>query len=145
MRGKIAGLWALLMLCLSPFACAEDMQFVDAEGFSGYYVDVSSIVIGPEGGVPEGTAPEDIIDAQVAVVKADRNRRYLYRMRFDRHQETYEIFSSEMQAYDTKEVLERNSVGRRPCRYGIASPLHKIVAYINEWKGKQDRANRKSY
>lgn len=145
MRRKVMALLAMLMLCLSSLASAEDMQFVDAEGFSGYYVDISSIVIGPQGGVPEGVSPEDIVDARVVVVKADKNRRYLYQMRFDRTKETYEIFSSEVQVYDTREVLERNTKGRKPAHYGISSPLHSIVAYIYEWKAEQERANRKSY
>lgn len=144
MRKKICGLAAACLLGLSPLAAAEDMRFVDAEGFTGYYVDVSSIAFGT-GDIPQDTAPEDIVEAQVAVVKADRNRRYLYQMRFNRRQETYEIYSSEVQAYDTKEVLEKSNLGRLPRHYGFSSPMNGIVNFIYEWKAEQERANRKSY
>jgi hypothetical protein len=89
--------------------------------------------------------PEDISEALVAVVKANQNKRYLYRMRFDRGHETYEILSSEVQAYDTKEVLEKNNFGRMPRHYGISSPMNSIVNYIYEWQAEQIRANQKSY
>ncbi len=136
MRKKIICLLAVLLLGLCPLASAEDMRFVDAEGFTGYYVDAETIYISPEG---------DISEAWVAVVKADRNRRYLYRMRFDSKKETYEIFNSEVQAYDTREVLERSDLWRAPRHYGISSPLHSIVSYIYEWQAEQIRASQKSY
>jgi hypothetical protein len=142
---KIIYLLALLIFSQCPLALAEDMRFVDAEGFTGYYVDASTIVIGAWGELPEGTVPEDISEALVAVVKANQNKRYLYRMRFDRGHETYEILSSEVQAYDTKEVLEKNNFGRMPRHYGISSPMNSIVNYIYEWQAEQIRANQKSY
>ena len=144
MRRKIFGLVAAVLLCCSQLASAEDMRFVDAEGYTGYYVDVSTIAFGT-GEIPEGTAPEEIAEARVAVVKADRNRRYLYQMRFNRRMETYEIGSSEVQAYDTKEVLEKNAMGRVPRRYGFSSPMNGIVNFIYEWKAEQERAAKKSY
>lgn len=136
MLRKIICLLALVLLSQCSSAWAEDMRFVDAEGFTGYYVDASTIYINPE---------NDTSEAWVAVVKADKNRRYLYRMRFDRTHETYEIFQSEVQAYDTKEVLERNDLGRPPRHYGLNSPMNSIVAYIYEWQAEQIRANQKSY
>ena len=144
MRRKIFGLVAAVLLCCSQLASAEDMRFVDAEGYTGYYVDVSTIAFGT-GEIPEGTAPEEIAEARVAVVKADRNRRYLYHMRFNRRMETYEIGSSEVQAYDTKEVLEKNAMGRVPRHYGFSSPMNGIVNFIYEWKAEQERAAKKSY
>ena len=144
MRKKIFGLVAAVLLCCSQLASAEDMRFVDAEGYTGYYVDVSTIAFGT-GEIPEGTAPEEIAEARVAVVKADRNRRYLYQMRFNRRMETYEIGSSEVQAYDTKEVLEKNAMGRVPRHYGFSSPMNGIVNFIYEWKAEQERAAKKSY
>ena len=144
MRRKIFGLVAAVLLCCSQLASAEDMRFVDAEGYTGYYVDVSTIAFGT-GEIPEGTAPEEIAEARVAVVKAARNRRYLYQMRFNRRMETYEIGSSEVQAYDTKEVLEKNAMGRVPRHYGFSSPMNGIVNFIYEWKAEQERAAKKSY
>ena len=137
MLKKIICLMALLAACQCPPAFAEDMRFVDADGATGYYVDVSTISIGgPENNISE---------AGVAVVKANQNRRYLYRMRFDRGLETYEVLSSEVQAYDTRKVLEKNSFGRLPQRYGLSSPMHSIVAYIYEWQAEQEKAKQKSY
>lgn len=136
MLKKIVCLLALLILSQCPQTWAEDMRFVDADGFTGYYVDAETIYIDP---------CVTIAEAWVAVVKADRNRRYLYRMRFDTEKETYEIFDYEVQVYDTREVLERNNQWRSPRHYGISSPMHSIVEYIYEWQAEQIRANQKSY
>ena len=146
MLNKFIFILALLLLSRCPVALAEDMRFVDADGFTGYYVDAGTIVIAPLAeNLPEGTDPEDISDARVAVVKANQNKRYLYQIRFNRRQETYEILSSEVQAYDTREVLEKSGLGRMPRHYGISSPLHSIVAYIYEWQAEQIKASQKSY
>ena len=71
-RGLLLAALVFLM-GLGHCAAAEDMQFVDADGDTGYYVDTLSIV----------RVSEAERDAVVAVVKAAENRRYLYRMRFD--------------------------------------------------------------
>ena len=146
MRKKICGLAAACLLGLSPLAAAEDMRFVDADGFTGYYVDVSTIAFGT-GDIPQDTAPEDIVEAQVAVVKADRNSEVPLRrlspgfIREKRSSQT----SWASSAYDTKEVLEKSDLGRMPRHYGFSSPMNGIVNFIYEWKAEQERANRKSY
>ena len=67
-RGLLLAALVFLM-GLGHCAAAEDMQFVDADGDTGYYVDTLSIV----------RVSEAERDAVVAVVKAAENRRYLYR------------------------------------------------------------------
>ena len=104
-------------------AAAEDMQFVDADGDTGYYVDTLSIV----------RVSEAERDAVVAVVKAAENRRYLYRMRFDRTQSTYRIFSTQVEIYDTKEVLRTVPGIDAPQHYTPGSPMRSIVDFIEEF------------
>jgi len=75
----------------------------------------------------------DALDAVVAVVKAAENRRYLYRMRFDRVQSTYRIFSTQVEVYDTKEVLRTVPGMDAPQPYTPASPMRGIVDFIEEF------------
>ena len=96
----------LLAVCLMVFmsrAYAENMQFVDANGSTGYYVDTDSI---SSDQVVENDVQKTLWTARVAVIRADLNRRYIYLMQFDPAKRTYQIFASEVQRYDTKDVLQ---------------------------------------
>ena len=121
-RGLLLAALVFLM-GLGHCAAAEDMQFVDADGDTGYYVDPLSIV----------RVSEVERDAVVAVVKAAENRRYLYRMRFDRTQSTYRIFSTQVEIYDTKEVLRTVPGIDAPQHYTPGSPMRSIVDFIEEF------------
>ena len=73
----------LLAVCLMVFmsrAYAENMQFVDANGSTGYYVDTDSI---SSDQVVENDVQKTLWTARVAVIRADLNRRYIYLMQFD--------------------------------------------------------------
>lgn len=121
MRGLL--LAALVLLTGLGRCAAEDMRFVDADEDTGYYVDAATIV----------RVSEAERDAVVAVVKAAENRRYLYRMRFDRVQSTYRIFSTQVEVYDTKEVLRTVPGMDAPQPYTPASPMRGIVDFIEEF------------
>ena len=141
MNKKIVWLMALFTFALCPAAQAEeDMRFVDADGGTGYYLDVSALSVGQE-----GNPAETVFTARIAVVKADYNKRYLYQMRFNPQKGTYEILNSEVQAYDTRAVLERSTLAREPRHYGLSSPMHSIVSFIYEWQAEQNKAAAKSY
>ena len=125
-RCLMRGLLLAALVLLTSFACAEaaeDMQFVDADDDTGYYVDVLSIA----------RVSEAERDAVVAVVKAAENRRYLYRMRFDRAKHTYRIFSTTVEVYDTKEVLRTVPGIDTPQPYTPGSPMRSIVDFIEEF------------
>ena len=111
------------MLNASAFA-EEKLQFVDARDYTGYYVDTNSFSF---------ESPQ-IVNARVAVVKANTNRIFYYAIRFDLGQNTYQILASEVKTYDTRETQETNK-GVQPLHpYGSTSPMHNIVAYIGEWQ-----------
>ena len=98
------------------------MRFVDAEDDTGYYVDAASIV----------RVSDTERDAVVAVVKADENRRYLYRTRLNRQAGTYQFVSTRVEVYDTKEVLRTSQGMDVPQKYTPASPLRSIADFIEE-------------
>ena len=132
---SIGGLLVALVLCLSLSTCeaAEDMRFADADGDTGYYVDAASIV-------PLSDAERE---ATVAVIKAAENRRYLYRMRFNRQVCTYQILSTQVCVYDTKEVLrtsQATEATEAPRPYSITSPMQSIEDFIEELLAKQPKA-----
>ena len=117
-------LFATLLLLANFNVCeaTEDMRFVDAEDDTGYYVDAASIV----------RVSDTERDAIVAVVRADENRRYLYRTRLNPQAETYQFISTQVEVYDTKEVLRTSQGMDVPQKYTAASPLRSIVDFIEE-------------
>ena len=121
---SIGGLLVALVLCLSLSTCeaAEDMRFADADGDTGYYVDAASIV----------PLSDTEREATVAVIKAAENRRFLYRMRFNRQARTYQILSTQVGVYDTKEVLRTSQGSELPQPYSLASPMQSIEDFIEE-------------
>lgn len=64
------------------------------------------------------------------MVRADINRRFIYAMRFDPDKKTYQIFHSEVQRYDTKDVLQSSDTVEAPHAYAPSSPMNEIVQFI---------------
>ena len=123
-RFSVGGLFVALVLFLSLSTCeaAEDMRFADADGDTGYYVDAASIV----------PLSDTEREATVAVIKAAENRRFLYRMRFNRQARTYQILSTQVGVYDTKEVLRTSQGSELPQPSSLASPMQSIEDFIEE-------------
>ena len=122
-------LFALSSACLA----AEDMQFVDADGATGYYVDVNSIAYSTVSeGENENAVSYEVVNARVAVIKANINRRFVYLMQFNKSKGTYQIMASKVQAYDTKEIVETRDVPNPALPYSETSPMHTIVDFIYE-------------
>ena len=120
---------ALNSVCLA----AEDMQFVDADGATGYYVDVDSIAYGTVSeGENESAVSYEVVNARVAVIKANMNRRFVYLMQFNKSKGFYQILASKVQKYDTKEVVETRDNPTPPLPYSETSPMHTIVDFIYE-------------
>ncbi|MDD7763002.1 MAG: hypothetical protein PT949_03545 [Selenomonadales bacterium] len=107
----------------------EKMQFVDAHGATGYYVDTNSIVFST---VEEADNQYEIVSARVAVIKAKQNRRYLYTMQFNPELATYQILSAKIQQYDNKAILETDANEQPPAPYSLTSPMKAIVDFIYE-------------
>ena len=122
----------LMMLCLLSSFCfaAEDMQFVDADGATGYYVDVNSIAYGTVcEGENESAVSYEVVTARIAVIKANMNRRFIYLMQFNKAKSTYQILTSKVQKYDTKEIMETRDLPNPALPYTVSSPMHTIVEF----------------
>lgn len=119
----------MALMMMSGTCLAENMQFVDANGSTGYYVDVSSIAF-------EG---DQVVNAKVAMIKAVSKRMYVYQMRFDRGKGTYQTLWSEIRAYDKdwKDVLSTDRQPQVPRPYGTVSPMHEMVEFIYEYTKKK--------
>ncbi len=119
---------AALLLCLgSPVCLAEkldlddaDFHFVDARGDAGYYVDMRSVAF----------TGDQLVTARVEIVRADTNRLYLYQMRFNRRKRLYQILSSAVAEYSTKEKMGGSGVIGKETGYSIGSPMEAVVEYI---------------
>ena len=121
-------LCAALLLGSSP-CMAEDMKFVDADGMTGYYVDVDSLTF----------ENDSVVNARIAVKKPAMNRMFLYTMRFDVGMRTYQTLASEVLQYDPRKVLESKGGTDVSHPYGLTSPMNSIVEFIYEWRDRSRR------
>ena len=118
---------AAAVLAMSAVGFAEpidfsdmDLRFVDAQGNTGYYVDMNSVRIKNNN---EATA-------RVEIVKADTNCLYLYTIAFDRGKKTYQILDSVVAAYDTKEPTSSSQNPLKPQGYARGSAMETVAEYI---------------
>ena len=112
---------ALLIPASSWSACsAENFQFVDAEDTTGYYVDIDNVEI---------ESPE-FVKAKIAVVKANLNKMYVYNVRINHKEQTYQIISSQILEYDTRSILETNNRSRPFRPYAAKSEMSELINFI---------------
>ncbi|MBE6086221.1 MAG: hypothetical protein E7203_12375 [Selenomonas ruminantium] len=132
--GRILPLLLGLLFWGSTSVFAENMQFVDAVGPTGYYVDVDSLSYFQTVEVqPDNTSRTyELVQARVAVVKARTNRRYIYLMQFNRDKRVYHILASKVQAYDTKQTLEESGDQHLDLPFVETSPMQTVVDFIYE-------------
>ena len=104
----------------SPVCFAENFQFVDAEDTTGYYVDIDSVKI---------ESPE-FVAAKIAVVKANLNKMYVYNVRINHKEQTYQIVSSQILEYDTRSYLESNNKSRPFRPYAAKSEMSELINFI---------------
>ena len=97
-----------------------DLRFVDAQGSTGYYIDMNSVQIK---NMNEATA-------RVEIVKADANCLYLYTIAFDRGKKTYQILDSVVAAYDTKEPSGGSQKPLKAQGYAKGSAMETVAEYI---------------
>ena len=101
---------------------AEDFQFVDAEGNTGYYVDMDSVE----------NESRDILFARIAVKKAGANRMFIYDVRFNHYDRAYQIVSSQTIEYETQNVLESTDEARAFRAYSPNSEMSELIQFIME-------------
>ena len=132
--GRILPLLLALMLWGSASVFAENMQFVDAQGPTGYYVDVDSLSYSHVTEMQPNNAKKtyELVQARVAVIKARTNRCYIYQMQFNKEKMVYRILSSKVQAYDTKEILEETAEKSPELPFVESSPMQSVVDFIYE-------------
>ena len=97
-----------------------DLRFVDAQGDTGYYVDMNSVQIK---NMNEATA-------RIEIVRADKNCLYLYTIAFDRGKKTYQILDSIVAVYDTKEKTGGSSQPLKAQSYAKGSAMETVAEYI---------------
>ena len=113
-------LTAVLILICSTCA-AEDLRFIDAMDDTGYYYDADSVV-------RDEKAP--VINVKMAVIKAGLNQMYIYDVRINYADKTYEILSTKKLSYDTRAEIESNNSPRPPQHYSDKSEMGQMVRLI---------------
>ncbi len=131
---RILPLFLSVWLFTAATAFAENMQFVDAVGATGYYVDVDSLSFSQTTEVqPDKTKKNyEIVQARVAVIKARTNRRYIYLMQFNKEKMVYRILSSKVQIYDSKQFVEQTDEVSPELPFVASSPMQTVVDFIYE-------------
>ena len=113
----------ILMMTITLFSSeclAQDFTFVDAEDSTGYYVDKETIKI---------ESPE-FISTTIAVIRADMNKMYVYNLRINHKNQTYQIISSKTFEYDTRNLIEKNDKSRPYRPYASKSEMSELIKYI---------------
>ena len=113
-------LTAVLILICSTCA-AEDLRFIDAMDDTGYYYDADSVV-------RDEKAP--LINVKMAVIKAGLNQMYIYDVRINYADKTYEILSTKKLSYDTRAEIESNNTRRPLQRYSDKAEMGQMVRLI---------------
>ena len=131
---RILPLFVSVWLFTAATAFAENMQFVDAVGPTGYYVDVDSLSFSQTTEVqPDNTKKSyEIVQARVAVIKARTNRRYIYLMQFNKDKMRYRILSSKVQIYDSKQFVEQTDEVSPELPFVASSPMQTVLDFIYE-------------
>lgn len=131
---RILPLFLSVWLFTVATAFAENMQFVDAVGPTGYYVDVDSLSFYQTTEVqPDKTKKNyEIVQARVAVIKARTNRRYIYLMQFNKDKMVYRILSSKVQIYDSKQFVEQTDEVSPELPFVASSPMQTVLDFIYE-------------
>ena len=131
---RILPLFLSVWLFTTATALAENMQFVDAVGPTGYYVDVDSLSFLQTTEVqPDNTKKSyEIVQARVAVIKARTNRRYIYLMQFNKDKMRYRILSSKVQIYDSKQFVEQTDEVSPELPFVASSPMQTVLDFIYE-------------
>lgn len=131
---RILPLFLSVWLFTAATAFAENMQFVDAVGATGYYVDVDSLSFSQTTEVqPDKTKKNyEIVQARVAVIKARTNRRYIYLMQFNKEKMVYRILSSKVQIYDSKQFVEQTDEVSPELPFVASSPMQTVLDFIYE-------------
>jgi len=131
---RILPLFLSVWLFTVATAFAENMQFVDAVGATGYYVDVDSLSFSQTTEVqPDNTKKSyEIVQARVAVIKARTNRRYIYLMQFNKDKMRYRILSSKVQIYDSKQFVEQTDEVSPELPFVASSPMQTVLDFIYE-------------
>ena len=110
-----------IMILLGGATCsAENLKFIDAMEDTGYYYDADSVQ----------TESSSVFYVNMAVIKASLNRMYVYNVRIDHSEKTYEILSSKILSYDTRAEIESNKNSRPPQHYSNKSEFGQMVRLI---------------
>lgn len=111
---------ALLIIFSGATCSAENLKFIDAMEDTGYYYDADSVQ------AKSNTA----FYVDMAVIKANLNRMYVYNVLIDHSEKTYEILSSKILSYDTRAEIESNKNSRPPQHYSSKSEFGQMVRLI---------------
>ena len=109
-----------LSISINPICAAQEFTFVDANDLTGYYVDKETIKI----------ESSESITATIAVVRADMNKMYVYNLRINHKNQTYQIMSSKILEYDTRRIIETNDRSRPYRPYAARSEMSELINYI---------------
>ncbi len=105
---------------MNSTCAAENLKFIDAMEDTGYYYDADTVQ----------TENSAIFYVNMAVIKASLNRMYVYDVKINHAEKTYEILWSKILSYDTRAEIESNKSSRPPQHYSNKSEFGQMVRLI---------------
>ena len=122
---RVMMFFILITFLQSSMCSAENLKFVDSIENTGYYVDMDTVKL-------EG---QNIINAKIAIIKINsknNNKKHilLYNLRINYKEQNYQVMSSTIIAYETREVLEQDNNQTFVRFYAQDSPMFNVVNFI---------------
>ncbi len=111
---------ALIFLLNFSSVEAEDLQFIDADGDTGYYFDCDSIKK-----INAETFTVDFI-----VIHAERNEMSVANLEINHAQKNYIVLESKILSYDSRTELREENIQRIVKPYSTRSLMQQIVRKI---------------
>lgn len=119
-----------LLVLLSSVCLAErPRSFVDAVDHTGYYIYTDTIAWNSD----------HEVTADVAMIKANTNRMFVYRTKFDTAAATCQFLTSAVYRYDTKKLLMQSNEPLTVRPYTPTSPLKTVVDYLLNLKNSSTK------
>ena len=120
---KILAIFCMIMALASiGYANNRERVFIDANGDTGYYVYMDNV---KRPGYYE-------IVADIAIIKADEDRIFIYETYFDTYHNYCRFQTSKVYQYSDKKMLMGSNIPQDLRSYTSTSPMKAIADYLDE-------------
>lgn len=117
---KIFLLAAAIIFLSSEVCLAEDLKFLDANGDTGYFVDMDS----------DSMENESVFRVNMIIIRLDVNEMDVIELRVNHVEKNYMICSTRTFSYDERTELRADNTQRPPRTYAEKSMMGDLVQIV---------------